>query len=572
MEAIEYYYPALDHYFVTASATEIQALDSGKFPGWHRTGYQFTAYAATPISPPLSPVCRFYGRPEAGLDSHFYSASPAECAAVAVKFAASWQFESGDVFQVRLPDLGTGACPQGTIAIYRLFNGRIDANHRYTSDAGVRQQMLFAGYVAEGYGSPSVAFCAAADAFNPGVPPVVPPIVPPVTGPSASFVVIPIAPDTFDFISSASAVSGTSIVSYAWDFGDGNTSGGATSSHGYTISGTYPVVLTVTDSKGVSAKTAKDVTATVVKPPGPPAPVGPRGSWSKYPTRPSAGTEAVYQSWYNLAYDTKRDLFYGLSWGAVLSAFDPTKGVWRPLTPDLGSGAAVHNRTTAYDPINDRVWIATGTGFQLAGVNYYDPNTAQWVNHPMAGRLPGTEAAMIFDPVGKRFIVFGGWGLLKVHTFDLSPVASSMVDANLLGGPAFSTAATKMTAWRSALDSKRNRIVYVDSDGSLWALPLALSGWQHLGTTGGPPPIMTQFVYDVVNDALVGWSASPVIAPGDPAPGTTRETWLLPLSTLAWSKAADVVTGDTVPVMTTYVGYAMAYDPARAQTLLHTAA
>jgi len=36
--------------------------------------------------------------------------------------------------------------------------------------------------------------------------------------------------------------------------------------------------------------------------------------------------------------------------------------------------------------------------------------------------------------------------------------------------------AAKMTAQRSALDTKRNRIVYVDTDGSLWALPLSLTG------------------------------------------------------------------------------------------------
>ena len=120
---------------------------------------------------------------------------------------------------------------------------------------------------------------------------------------------------------------------------------------------------------------------------------------------------------------------------------------------------------------------------------------------------------MIFDPAGKRFIVFGGWGRLAVYTFALSPPGASMVSANVAPGPTWDGGvgpdAKKMAAWRSALDSKRNRIVYVDTDGSLWALPLTLSGWQHLTTSGGPPPVYTQYVYDVANDALVGWSASP---------------------------------------------------------------
>ena len=35
---IEYYHAALDHYFISASATDISALDSGMFIGWSRTG------------------------------------------------------------------------------------------------------------------------------------------------------------------------------------------------------------------------------------------------------------------------------------------------------------------------------------------------------------------------------------------------------------------------------------------------------------------------------------------------------------------------------------------------------
>ncbi len=88
--------------------------------------------------------------------------------------------------------------------------------------------------------------------------------------------------------------------------------------------------------------------------------------------------------------------------------------------------------------------------------------------------------------------------------------------------------------------------------------------------TGTPPPAYTQYVYDAANDALVGWSASPRIAAGDTPTGTTRETWLLPMSTMTWTKAASVAGGQTVPADTVYVGYAMAYDPVRQQTLLHS--
>jgi len=41
-----------------------------------------------------------------------------------------------------------------------------------------------------------------------------------------------------------------SIVSYDWNFGDGETGTGITTSHEYTTAGTYVVILTVTDSNG----------------------------------------------------------------------------------------------------------------------------------------------------------------------------------------------------------------------------------------------------------------------------------------------------------------------------------
>src|SRR5207247_6350672 len=61
LDAIEYYYPSLDHYFVTANPSEIAALDGGTFPGWQRTSLGFKVYDPATAIPGLVPVCRFYG-------------------------------------------------------------------------------------------------------------------------------------------------------------------------------------------------------------------------------------------------------------------------------------------------------------------------------------------------------------------------------------------------------------------------------------------------------------------------------------------------------------------------------
>jgi hypothetical protein len=158
---VEYYNATLDHYFMTPLAGEIDALDAGRLSGWTRTGLVFDAAAAPGAG--LSPVCRFYIPPVHG-DSHFFSASDAECAAVVAKVPADPNFsgyieETPAAFFIALPDTATGACPAGTAPVYRLWNHRADSNHRYTADPATRDAMLARGYVAEGYGPLGVALC-----------------------------------------------------------------------------------------------------------------------------------------------------------------------------------------------------------------------------------------------------------------------------------------------------------------------------------------------------------------------------------------------------------------------------
>jgi len=173
---IEYYNASQDHWFITSLPTEIAALDSGKTPGWTRSGWKFEAYPH--IHAGTSPVCRFYIPLEDG-GSHFYSASAAECALTHSKFP-SFREESAAVMHIHLPHTTTGACPANDVPVYRVWNNRKDSNHRYTTDRTIQAQMVAQGGIAEGYGPERVIMCAPAKDESPE--PVGDPLPPPCKG------------------------------------------------------------------------------------------------------------------------------------------------------------------------------------------------------------------------------------------------------------------------------------------------------------------------------------------------------------------------------------------------------
>jgi lysyl endopeptidase len=156
--AVEFYNAALDHYFLSTNPVEINDLDTGVHVGWVRTGLRFNAYATQVAG--TSPVCRFYRSPAFG-DSHFYSASPAECAATAAAHPVDWVYESANVFYVALPDPTSGACAANARPVWRFFNN-VTTNHRYTAEVKDRDAMRFdpATWTAEGYGPDAVIMCS----------------------------------------------------------------------------------------------------------------------------------------------------------------------------------------------------------------------------------------------------------------------------------------------------------------------------------------------------------------------------------------------------------------------------
>ena len=178
ISVVEYYNASLGHYFMSGSQPDIDALESGRIPGWQVSlgpyGNYFpassmpTGYGAPgpdgkfPVQ--SQPVCRYFIPP----GSHFLSASVDECNRTGQQHP-EFVLETPAAFYIVLPDIATGECPRdigyGPIfvtffPVYRLWNHRADTNHRFTMSTLIRAEMIDKGWMSEGYGPMGVVMCA----------------------------------------------------------------------------------------------------------------------------------------------------------------------------------------------------------------------------------------------------------------------------------------------------------------------------------------------------------------------------------------------------------------------------
>lgn len=149
----EFFNVGLKHFFRTGAKEEAALVNSGwAGEDWFDTLDYFYGWNG-PIDG-AQPVCRFYGTPGIGPNSHFYTADAAECEAV--KKYVGWTYE-GIAFYMKVPV--NSLCAPGTKPVHRYYNMRWrenDSNHRYTSNLETYDAMTASGWVYEG-----VAFCSA---------------------------------------------------------------------------------------------------------------------------------------------------------------------------------------------------------------------------------------------------------------------------------------------------------------------------------------------------------------------------------------------------------------------------
>jgi len=114
----------------------------------------------------------------------------------------------------------------------------------------------------------------------------------------------PVIGQTINFNASTSRPApGRTIRSYTWDFGDGRTGSGPTTTHSYDASGTYTVLLTVTDDVGRVSTATTSITVGNGNPTAdftfsPSAPQsGEQVTFDASQTQPASGRSIVTYSW-----------------------------------------------------------------------------------------------------------------------------------------------------------------------------------------------------------------------------------------------------------------------------------
>ena len=157
---VEYYYAALDYYFITSRAGDITALDAA--PGWSRTGKSFKVYIDQQ-SGTLGLNRYFFDQIAVNntRGSHFYTVVQTEKDTLTGLNPTNAQTpglpynEGVDsyAFAPLVEGVG-GSCAAGQIPVYRIFRGPVrfpdNGNHRFTTDAAIYNNFVGLGWDGEG--------------------------------------------------------------------------------------------------------------------------------------------------------------------------------------------------------------------------------------------------------------------------------------------------------------------------------------------------------------------------------------------------------------------------------------
>jgi PKD repeat protein len=299
---------------------------------------------------------------------------------------------------------GDGEFGGGEFATHSYHNaGTYTVTLRVTDDAGRKSTNVSSATISVGTAAPSASFT-----FSPSSP---------TTG------------QTVNFNASAStATSGRTITSYAWNFDDGSTGSGVTTSHPFSASGSYSVTLTVTDSAGQTASTSRTVSVT--------DPAKPTADFNFSPTSPTVGQTVNFNGTLSTAPSGRTITAYAWNFGDGGTATGP-----QPTHVYAVSGSYSVTLT-----VTDSAGQTSAPRSQNITVGTLQPPTASFTfspTNPIIGQVVSFDGSASNAPGGRTILTYtwnfgdgspAGSGVSTTHTYTTAGTFSATLTVRDSGG------------------------------------------------------------------------------------------------------------------------------------------
>jgi len=251
--------------------------------------------------------------------------------------------------------------------------------------------------------------------------------------------------------------------------------------------------------------------------------------------------------------------------------YDYASNNWTELTPSFGPARRL-NYAMAYDSDSQRIILFGGNsitaGWELADTWVYDYQTNSWSNVYPITRPPGrSDHAMVYDPITKQTILFGGMRDVGDTTYLLNDTWAYDYEANTWTELYPTVAPQERYGSRMVYNSVEEKIVLyggnsfgdLADDGKLWTFDVTTTTWESLDSseTSGPR-YWYGLTFDTHQNELIVFGGTDL----EPEVFQSDDTWVYSFNNNQWSD----ITKDYRPPACSL--QSMVYDPENKKVVL----
>jgi N-acetylneuraminic acid mutarotase len=256
-------------------------------------------------------------------------------------------------------------------------------------------------------------------------------------------------------------------------------------------------------------------------------------------------------------------------------AYDPAIDTWTRLEPNGPAPSARSDTSRAYDPTSGKIILFGGDWSDVDTQDYmfyndawaYDPAANKWTELKPAGASPSGRSAtpMVYDPVGKNMILFGGgiydpnkeqstsykdsWAYDPVdNRWTLLKPSGAVPAKRWSHAMAYDPVGKKIILFGGELEPKKGEYVFYNDT---WAYDPAANKWTEMKPAGAVPSARSgcSMVYDPVGKKMILFG-------GGQEEVNVNDTWAYDPASNAWTDLKPA--GDSPSARN---GSAAAYDP-----------